>query len=162
MSADIETVPIANFYTLPGAGPSQQILAVRQTYKARSSQTGGSLICIEVDVPPGAGVPLHRHSAEDESFYVLQGQVVIEGDDCGDSPIRLDTGGFFYGPRGRVHSFRNEGPAPAKLLIFITPGIGIEAMFAGLAELTRNSNPIDRAGVTAICGNNGVTFVPKL
>jgi quercetin dioxygenase-like cupin family protein len=162
MSADIETASIANFYTLPGAGPSQQVLAVRQTYKARATQTAGSMVCVEVDVPPGAGVPPHRHSAEDESFYVLQGQVVIEGDDCGDTPIRLDAGGFFYGPRGRVHGLRNEGPGAAKLLIFITPGTGIEAMFAGLAELTHNSNPVDRANVTALCGEYGIDFVPKL
>jgi quercetin dioxygenase-like cupin family protein len=160
MSADIETADIANFYTLPGAGPSQQVLSVRQTYKARSSQTAGSLVCVEVDIPPGAGVPLHRHSAEDESFYVLSGQVVIEGDDCGDSPVCLDAGGFFYGPKGRVHGFHNEGPAPAKVLIFISPGTGIEEMFAGLAELTRNSSTIDPASVTAMCGDYGVTFVP--
>jgi hypothetical protein len=85
---------------------------------------------------------------------------MIEGDDCGDVPVRLDAGSFFHGPRGRIHGFHNEGTETAKLLIFISPGSGIEAMFAGLAELTRQSTEIDPAKVAAVCGNYGIEFMP--
>src|SRR5580698_6095919 len=137
------TDDVANFFTGPGVGRAEQVLGVSHIYKAQSHQTAGGLVCIETTVPPGQGIPAHRHSQEDESFYVLSGQIVIEGDDCGGEPVRLDAGSFFYGPRGRVHGFRNEGAATAKLLIFISPGTGMEAMFAGLAELTRKSSVID-------------------
>jgi quercetin dioxygenase-like cupin family protein len=148
----------ANFFTGPGIGRVEQVLGVSHIYKAQSHQTAGGLVCIETTVPPGQGVPLHRHSQEDESFYVVSGQIMIEGDDCGDDPVRLDAGSFFYGPRGRVHGLRNEGPDTAKLLIFISPGTGMEAMFAGLAELTRKSSAIDPAAIAAVCGNYGITF----
>jgi quercetin dioxygenase-like cupin family protein len=156
---DVETAPpAANFFTLPGAGRTQQVLGVSQIYKAQSDQTGGRLVCVEISVPPGSGVPPHRHTEEDEAFYVLSGQIVIEGDDCGGAPVHLGAGSFFYGPRGRVHGFANHGVDIAKLLVFITPGTGIEAMFAGLAELTRNSATIDPAAVAALCSGYGITF----
>lgn len=156
---DVETPPqAANFITMPGAGRPQQVLGVSQIYKAQSDQTGGRLVCVEISVPPGNGVPPHRHTEEDEAFYVLSGQIVVEGDDCGGAPVHLDAGSFFHGPRGRVHGFSNQGLETAKLLVFITPGTGIEAMFTGLAELTRNSATIDRAEVAALCSGYGITF----
>ncbi len=84
---------------------------------------------------------------------------MIEGDDCGDSPIPLKAGSFFYGPRARIHGFRNDMTEPAKLLVFITPGTGIQAMFAGLADLTHKSSQIDPAAVAEVCGDYGIVFV---
>ena len=157
--SDTEITPNpANFVTLPGAGRVQRVLAVTQTYKAESHQTAGQLVCVEIEVPPGQGVPPHRHAHEDESFYVLSGQVEVEGDDCGNTPIPLKAGSFFHGPRHRTHGFRNDTTEPAKLLVFITPGTGIEAMFAGLADLTRKSSQVDPAAVAELCGKYGIVF----
>jgi quercetin dioxygenase-like cupin family protein len=153
------TPKVTNFFSLPGAGRAERVLGVSQVYKAQADQTAGGLVCVEVTVPAREGIPLHRHTEEDESFYVLSGQIMIEGDDCGDVPVRLDAGSFFHGPRGRIHGFHNEGTETAKLLIFISPGSGIEAMFAGLAELTRQSTEIDPAKVAAVCGNYGIEFM---
>jgi hypothetical protein len=113
-----------NFFTLPGAGRTQPVLGVTQTYKAESHQTDG------------------------------------EGDGCGGASITLGAGAFFHGPRGQVHGFRNPGPDAAKLLVFISAATGIEAMFAGLSDLTlRHPDAIDPAEVASICGAYGVTFV---
>ena len=147
-----------NLFSPPGAGRTQAVLGVSQLYKAEASQTGGQLVCTEITVPPGQGVPPHRHSNEDEAFYVLAGHVVIEGDGCGGG-VGLDAGGFFYGPRGQVHGFRCDGAAPARLLVFITPGTGIGAMFAELAALTREqAGGIDPGRVGAVGGRYGITF----
>lgn len=90
---------------------------------------------------------------------MLAGRVAIEGDDCGDG-VSLDAGGFFYGPRGRVHGFRCEGTETAKLLVIVSPGTGVGAMFADLAELTRQQRDgIDPANVAAVCGRYGIAFV---
>lgn len=154
------TARAANHFALPGTGQAEAVLGTSVTYKAQALETGGQLVCAEIAVPPGQGIPPHRHSDEDEAFYVLAGRVIIEGDECGDG-VGLDTGGFFYGPRGRVHGFRCDGTESAKLLVFITPGTGIGAMFADLAELTRRQRDgIDPAQVAAVCGRYGVTFAP--
>lgn len=150
---------VANSVSMPGEGRAEPILGVSQIYKVEAQQTGGGLICIEITVPPGHGIPPHRHRDEDESFYVVAGRIVIEGDDLGGAPVALEAGGFFHGPRGRVHGFRCEGPETAKLLVFITPGTGMQAMFAELAALTRAQAPaIDLGRVAAICGDHGIAF----
>ncbi len=152
------TINAANLFSPPGAGRAEALLGVSQIYKAEASQTGGQLLCVEITVPPGQGVPPHRHSDEDEAFYVLAGRVVIEGDDCGNG-VSLDAGGFFYGPRGRVHGFRCEGTETAKLLVVVSPGTGVGAMFADLAELTRQQRDgIDPALVAEVCGRYGIAF----
>ncbi|MBL6459272.1 cupin domain-containing protein [Belnapia sp. T6] len=130
------------------------------TYKAEAAETGGRLVCVEISVPPGVGIPPHRHRNEDEAFYVLAGCVIIEGDDCGVGGVSLEAGGFFYGPRGRVHGFRCGGTDAARLLVLVTPGTGTGAMFAELAELgPRMGERMDPAQVAAVCGRYGVTFV---
>ena len=62
---------------------------------------------------------------------------------------------------GRVHGFSNQGSETARLLVFITPGTGIEAMFTGLAKLTRYSATVDPAEVATLCGRYGITFAPS-
>lgn len=149
---------VANLFSMSGAGRFEAVLGVSQLYKAEAAQTGGQLVCTEIDVSPGQGIPPHRHSDEDEAFYVLAGHVVIEGDGCG-SGVGLDAGGFFYGPRGRVHGFRCEGTETARLLVFITPGTGTGLMFAELAELTREqASGLDPARIAAVCGRYGIAF----
>lgn len=72
----------------------------------------------------------------------------------------LATGGFFFGPRGRVHGFSNPGPDEAKLLVVSTPGANLTAMFAQLAEITeRGLDHLDFAEVAATCGAFGIEFV---
>jgi quercetin dioxygenase-like cupin family protein len=152
--------PYAQHLQPDGSGTRRTDPCVNQIYKAEAGQTGGSLVCVEITVPPGQGIPPHRHGEEDESFYVLAGRIVVEGDDCGGVPVHLDAGGFFHGPRGRVHGFRCEGTETARPLVFITPGTGIEAMFGELAELTRQQGSgFDPARVAAVSGRHGITFV---
>ena len=140
-----------NHFSLPGEGRTEAVLGTLATYKVEASETGGQLVCAEITVPPGQGIPPHRHNQEDEAFYVLAGRVVIEGDECGDGGVSLDAGGFFYGPRGRVHGFRCDGDETARLLLLVSPGTGIGAMFTELAALTRQQqrDGVDPAHVVA-------------
>jgi quercetin dioxygenase-like cupin family protein len=149
-----------NHFSPAGAGRAEAVLGTALRYKAEPAETGGRMACVEITVPPGAGVPPHRHEAEDEAFYVLSGRVTISGDDCEGGAVRLEAGGFFFGPRGRVHGFRNEDGEAARLLVVVTPGTGIAAMFADLAALGREgAGGPDPARVAAICAGYGITFV---
>jgi quercetin dioxygenase-like cupin family protein len=160
MSGAVSVAEARNHFSLPEAGRAEAVLGTGVTYKVEASETGGQLVCAEITVPPGQGIPPHRHSDEDEAFYVLAGRIIIEGDDCGTDGTRLGAGSFFYGPRGRVHGFRCEGTETAKLLVLVTPGTGIGAMFAELAELTRQGqhDGIEPALVAAVCSRYGIGF----
>ena len=61
----------------------------------------------------GAGTPKHTHPGE-EAAYILEGQVLLEID--GKPPATLKAGDVFFVPAGHVHSAKNTGQTPAKVL----------------------------------------------
>ncbi len=100
--------------------------------KATGEQTGGALALIEHVIPPGAGSPWHVHHNEDESFYVIEGEILfIIGDE--QQRITADPGTYVFGPREIPHGFRNDGSEPARMLLETTPA-GFEQFVLALAE----------------------------
>jgi quercetin dioxygenase-like cupin family protein len=99
----------------------------RITLKAGPAETGNAFSQFEVDDPRGSGPPLHVHHNEDETFYVLDGQVTMF---VGDERIDLGAGDYLFGPRGVPHAYlvRSER---ARMLVTISPS-GSEQLFVSL------------------------------
>jgi len=149
-----------NVITFPNAGRREAVVGVEHTYLLEQQQSGGSLICLDVTVPPGHGVPPHTHHLEDETFYVLDGVVQIVGDDLA-GPTTLARGGLFYGPRGRLHGFRNTSETTTRLLIFVTPGSNLQKMFMELADLTAHSKDMPSPQALAeLSARYNIIFAP--
>ena len=72
--------------------------------RVSSGEGDGRLSVIEMTVPAGAMTPLHVHD-EDESYYVLDGEVALY---VGDEVSTLGRGDSFLAPRGVPHTFRPE------------------------------------------------------
>jgi quercetin dioxygenase-like cupin family protein len=100
-------------------------------FKARGEQTEGTLTAFETVVAPGEGPPLHTHAYEDESLYVLDGEVRFK---LGDEIRAAPAGSFVFIPRGAPHTWQNVGDGPARVLIHFTPS-GMERFFDGFAAL---------------------------
>jgi quercetin dioxygenase-like cupin family protein len=67
---------------------------------------------------PGSGPPPHVHSREEESFYILEGEITftINGERV------VATAGMFANMTvGTPHSFKNESNKPAKMLVSVAP-----------------------------------------
>ena len=107
-----------------GPGESKALSVRGHLLKAAKEDTGGAYSLIEVNVT-GGGPPQHIHKAEEEAFYVLEGEVNIK---IGDRTIRGTVGSFVLIPRGTVHTFWNVGSTPAKLLVIFSPP-GFEQFF---------------------------------
>ena len=105
------------------------------TFKARGDQTNGAVTVFENVVPPGEGPPLHTHAEEDESWYVIEGDLRFRlGDEVREAP----QGSYVFVPRGTPHCFQNAGEGPARILVTFTPS-GMESFFDRLAELPEDS-----------------------
>jgi quercetin dioxygenase-like cupin family protein len=144
----------------PGTGPTLDVLGVTHSYKAMANDTGHQFSVWESIVPPGAGAPAHTHTREDEAFYVLNGEVLIEVEGAAD-PLRLGPGGFLFAPRNRRHAYRNIGTVAAHLLVFAIPGAGLDRMFAAFdaaSKRTAHMPAIDT--IAAIAGQYGVVIHP--
>jgi mannose-6-phosphate isomerase-like protein (cupin superfamily) len=109
----------------PGEGQASWFLRNRVTIKATAATTGGAFGLFESLLAPGFSPPLHVHHKDDESFWVLEGEVTMR---CGDRTFRARAGSFVFLPRDVPHTFVVEGDAPARMLTLLTPGGG-EAMF---------------------------------
>jgi quercetin dioxygenase-like cupin family protein len=80
---------------------------------------GGTFTIMEVSLPPGAMIPPHTHTREDECNFVLEGELTfdIEGE-----IVVASAGSFVVKPRGVYHAFCNTGTGPNRHLEIQTPG----------------------------------------
>jgi mannose-6-phosphate isomerase-like protein (cupin superfamily) len=108
-------------------GEGRPIAVAGDVYRflAVGEDTNGKYALCEAFVPPGGGPPPHVHSREEESFYILEGEIAIE---IADKRIIATPGMFANVPVGTVHTFKNETNRPAKMLITVVPA-GLENMF---------------------------------
>jgi quercetin dioxygenase-like cupin family protein len=104
-----------------GAGEALWFGPNRMTIKATGAATGGGFGLVESTIPAGASPALHVHHAEDESFYVLEGEMTFV---CGEQELHATAGSFVFLPRDLPHTFVVEGDRPARVLTLLTPGGG--------------------------------------
>jgi quercetin dioxygenase-like cupin family protein len=147
------------FVRAPAAGTTLNVLGVTHIYKATAAETGSSLSSGRPWFPPGGGPPPHTHTREDEAFYVLSGELLIEFKGEG-GPRRVGPGGFFFGARGSHHAFRNIGDGPARVLVLSAPSCGLDAMFAELDGATASGMP-ELGKAAAITARYGVIIEPS-
>ena len=100
-------------------------------------ESGGAYFVMEALVPPGGGPPPHIHTREDETVYVLEGEVEFL---LGDETVTAGPGDFVNVPLGTVHRFENASSETARMILTFTPA-GIERWF----EETLERAPSDAA-----------------
>jgi mannose-6-phosphate isomerase-like protein (cupin superfamily) len=120
-------------YAVPANGGEQLSFAGgRFVVRASAETTGGAFTIIE-EAPPLLDTPLHVHAHEDELFYILEGEHVVQ---CGDDEFRLGPGGTAFLPREVPHSQRRVDPGVGRLLVLTYPA-GFEGFFRELAAAER-------------------------
>ncbi len=110
---------------------------------------------IEFTVPKMSGPPLHRHSREDEWFYVLEGEITWQVDG------ERHTGGpgcSAYAPRGTAHAFQNFHDHPARLLVMVTPA-GLDRFFEDVSAANRGLSQPDFGRVEQLMTDYGMELL---
>jgi quercetin dioxygenase-like cupin family protein len=106
------------------------------TWKATEEETGGAFLMFQDDLDAGKATPLHRHSDADETFYLLEGEIVLHVE--GEQRL-LAAGGIAIIPRGIPHAFMVTS-AQARMLCLQTPGGG-EAFYRLASEPAVQGEP---------------------
>lgn len=130
------------------------------------TNTDEAYTLVEVIVPPGGGVPgLHTHPQQ-ETFFVLEGELAIDTLRDG-APARdvLQPGDVAIVPGMAPHTYRNTSSAPARYISVQVPG-GFDRFLAELgipitdpANPPVPSGPPDMQRVMEICARHNVSFV---
>jgi mannose-6-phosphate isomerase-like protein (cupin superfamily) len=81
-----------------------------------------------VEIAPGREIEQHTHDGEDDSFYVLEGEMTFL---FGDESAKAGPGTFVLAPPEILHGFRNEGDVPVRMINVHAPAgfdrrIGLE------------------------------------
>ncbi|TPG20093.1 cupin domain-containing protein [Sphingomonas koreensis] len=113
-------------------GRKRQIGVSATTYKVVTSDTKGDLFVIEQANRRRGGPPLHVHKGEDELFYVLEGEYLVQ---VGDKRFSLKTGDCILGPRGVPHAWAFSGSDVGRLLLSYAPAGKMEAFFNAWEQL---------------------------
>jgi quercetin dioxygenase-like cupin family protein len=95
------------------------------TLKATGAQTAGAFLLVEELARRGKVTPLHTHPAETETFYVVEGGMLMHLD--GDERT-VGAGGFVSVPPGVPHAYLVTTEV-ARTLLLITPGTGAMERF---------------------------------
>lgn len=113
--------------TLRNASQGRTVAVVGDVYRflVTGAETRGTYAQWEAIVPPGGGPPPHVHSREEESFYVLEGEITFMVN--GQRFVAV-AGTFANMPPGVPHCFKNESNQTARMLIGVAPA-GLEQMF---------------------------------
>jgi len=98
----------------------------RYRFLAESANTGGRYALCHARAMPGVGPPPHRHSREEEAFFVLGGEITLQAD--GEQALG-DPGAFGNLFRDTLHCFHNATQKEAPMLILLVAPAGLEAMF---------------------------------
>jgi mannose-6-phosphate isomerase-like protein (cupin superfamily) len=82
-------------------------------FLARSQDTPRFNLALITIAPRREGPPAHVHAAEDDSFYVLEGELTVL---LGDAEVVAGPGTFVLVPPEVTHTFANRGDVPVRLL----------------------------------------------
>jgi mannose-6-phosphate isomerase-like protein (cupin superfamily) len=145
----------------PGEGRrSLLVMGEIVTCKITSDQTSGAYSLFEITTQPGEGPPPHVQHWEDESFYVLEGDYEFLDEA---RTIRAGVESLIYVPRGNLHTHKNVGEKPGRMLVSQTPGGAHERFFEevgkpvdGEAGSHFSENPPDVASIVAIAAKYGI------
>lgn len=93
-------------------------------------ESNGAIGVFEGLEAPNSGPPRHIHHKEDETFYIVEGEVTFWV--AGETFTR-NAGEMAFVPRGTEHTFHVESDHTARMLTIMTPG-GFESFFAEMAR----------------------------
>jgi quercetin dioxygenase-like cupin family protein len=94
------------------------------TFLATGEDTQGRFALLEGVARKGNVPPPHIHSREDETFYVVEGEMTLT---VAGQKIKGTPGSVIFAPRGIVHSFEIDSEQ-VRMLVLMTPA-GLEGYF---------------------------------
>jgi quercetin dioxygenase-like cupin family protein len=133
------------------------------TFLVTGEDTAGRYALWHALVYPGGGTPLHRHSREEEAFFILKGELSIVADA---QPNTACEGDWIILPRHVAHSFKNKTDQPVEMLFLVAPA-GLEKMFeeTGTPWLDHRQapplpDPAEIPRLSKVAGRFGIEILP--
>src|SRR3712207_3600898 len=122
----------------PSEGQMRWVVGDLLTFKIGGQDADGAFVLAEEVTPPQGGPLPHLHTREDETFYVLEGELEFM---VGERTLSASAGSVVYAPRGVLHGFRNVGTGHSRMAVIITPA-GLEKIFEEVGEPVKDPSSL--------------------
>lgn len=131
-----------------------RFLGIPTLMRSTAETTNGAFGMMEHwAMPVGFASPYHTHHREDESFYILEGEVAFV---CGGNWLKSGSGTFVYGPREIPHGFKVVGHSPARMLLMCTPGGFERFVLEQTTPITEPPSPPDMDKLMMLAAKYGI------
>jgi quercetin dioxygenase-like cupin family protein len=110
------------------------IMGGRFDLKVSSRDSGGDLCIYDTLRESKGGPALHRHHFQDEWFYVIRGEFIVQ---VGDDTISLHPGDSAFAPRKIPHAFAKISDDQGQLLVLFQPAGSMEDFFKQMSKFGR-------------------------
>jgi len=137
-----------------GDGEVAWLVGFPHTIKLSGSDTDGAVCVVECDAPRDAGTPVHVHHRDDETFYVLDGELTFFSDD---ETISAPAGTLVHLRRGVRHAFTVESER-ARFLVLGTPAVQ-DAFFRAAGTPARQEGPPDLERLHQAAESHGIELL---
>ncbi len=135
-------------------GKSVRVLGDEVTIKLASAASPNAQAIVTVRVPPGSGTPCVTHAAEEEVYFVLEGELLMHTP--GERHL-LQAGDMVHLPPLTPHGYRNPGQRQTHFLAW-TVGGPMDRFFEKMAERVHQL-PQDLGAMQAVMAEHGVARV---
>ncbi len=98
--------------------------------KVSARDTGGDLCLYDTIRQNKGGPALHRHHFQDEWFYVIRGEFIVQ---VGSDTFSLHPGDSAFAPRKIPHAFAMVSEGEGQMLVLFQPAGSMEDFFEKMA-----------------------------
>jgi quercetin dioxygenase-like cupin family protein len=116
-------------------------------FKIATEDSAGAFFLVEQTLHARGGPPRHLHPAQEELFYALEGDFIVE---IGSDRFELRPGDTLWAPRQVPHVWAFVGEGVGRLLVGFSPAGRMETFFR---EVTKESSmPAQDPTLWRACG----------
>ena len=115
----------------PREGQNLSVVGDNYRLLITGKETENAFAVIDMLIPPKGGPMPHAHANFQESFYVIEGEIVVRTEE---QTYIAKKGAFVSIPKGgAIHSFKNETDANAHILCLVVSS-GLEEFFKEIGQ----------------------------
>ena len=124
--------------------------------KVSSRDSGGDLCIYDTVRWEKGGPALHRHHFQDEWFYVLRGEFIVQ---VGSETVTLRPGDSAFAPRKVPHAFAMISEGEGQMLVLFQPAGSMEDFFAQMSKLGKEIPKNQEATLKRLWEEHGMEIV---
>jgi quercetin dioxygenase-like cupin family protein len=137
---------------------SQELLIMGGAFdlKVSGRDTDGALCIYDTTRLSKGGPALHRHLAQDEWFYVIRGEFIVQ---VGDDTFHLHPGDSAFAPRKIPHAFAMISEGKGQILVLFQPAGSMEDFFLQMSKMGKDIPKDQQAELKKLFEEHGMELV---